>query len=404
MTRANADGQYPVYVIVKNQAGRFFVNTGIVTCGRLEGRTFCRSDKMWRQKTTILGGYLASVGRVCLEQSLHDADNKTLKAAIQREVFGIVPQKKTEYLHDIIRQFAETKRMSTAVLYGITERKVAAFDPKATLESVDASWLERYRKHCIDSGMRINGAGKELRNIRAVFNWARRQGKTSNYPFLDYSIVEEETQPNSLTTDELCRLRDYPCEPWQEKYRDFFMLSFYLAGMNPVDLLTCRSDAVNSGHLTFVRKKTDKQGQHKVRSVVLPVVDEAAAILSRYRSKEGWLLSFMDGRKDYRSFLKKADKALKKIGGTEIVPDKLGKMRKVKYHPILPDVTMYSARYSFGSIAANELDISERTIGMCLGHAWSKQVTSRYISHDQRKVDDAVRKVVAFVAQHNTEP
>ena len=81
-----------------------------------------------------------------------------------------------------------------------------------------------------------------------------------------------------------------------------------------------------------------------------------------------------------------------------IVPDKIGRMRKVVYHPILPNITLYTALYTFGSIAANDLDISERTIGMCLGHSWSKNVTSRYMAHDQRKVDDAVQRIADYVS------
>lgn len=398
-TRANADGTYPVYIIVKNNKGRFFMNTGMSTCAKLDGHTFPKADKNWRQKTTILGNMLAGVERVCLQQQLMDVSNKDLKAEIQREVFGVVAKRETGRLHRYVRMFAETKKASTRTLYGITARKVESFDEKATLDSVDAAWLESFRQHCIGSGMSINGAGKELRNVRAVFNWARRQGKTRNYPFLDYSIIEEETTPNNISVGQLRMLRDYSCEPWQEKYRDFFMLSFYLAGINPVDLLLCKAESVKGGHLSFVRRKTDKEGQKKIRVIVLPVVAEAAAILRKYKSTDGWLLSFMDGRADYRSFLKKANDALKKIGPSEKVADKVGKLRKVEYHPILPDITMYTARYSFGSIAANELDISERTIGMCLGHSWSKNVTSRYMANDQRKIDDAVRKVVRFVSR-----
>lgn len=397
MTRANADGTFPVYVIVKNKNGRFFVNTGLTTCARLDGMSFSKADKNYRQKTSTLGGILAGIERVCLEQQLLDCTNKQMKIAIQREVFGITPKVKVERLHDVIAMFADNKKLCTRTLYNITARKVEDFDAKATLESVDAAWLERFRENCINSGMKINGAAKELRNIRAVFNWARRQGKTSNYPFLDYSVVEEETMPNNISVEQLRMLRDYACEKWQKKYVDFFMLSFYLAGINPVDLLSLKADVMKDGHISFIRQKTNRQGQKKIRTITLPVVDEALAIINRYKSKEGNLLCFMDGRTDYHSFAKKCNEALKKVGTQEIVPDKIGRMRKVVYHPILPNITLYTARYTFGSIAANDLDISERTIGMCLGHSWSKNVTSRYMAHDQRKVDMAVKRVVEFV-------
>lgn len=397
MTRANADGSYPVYIIVKNDEGRFFVNAGMTTVGRLEGRVFPKADKNWKQKTAVLGRIVADVERICLQSQL--SGNKNLKAVIQRDVLGVKPKEHHKAIVEYIQEFAATKKASTATLYGITSRKVKEFigSKDITLDMVDAEWLESFRLWCIKGGMKINGAGKELRNIRAVFNWARKTGLTQNYPFIGYSIVEEETVPNNMSADDIRTLRSYPCEPWQEKYVDFFMLSFLLAGINPVDLLTMRKDAVKDGHISFVRRKTDKQGAKKIHTIILPLVDEARTIIDKYPSKDGYLLGFMDGRADYRSFVKKCNEALKKIGPKELVPDKTGRKRKVEYHPLFPDITLYSARYSFGSIAANDLDISEQTIAQCLGHSWSKHVTARYIAHDQRKIDMAVRRVSDFL-------
>lgn len=396
-TRANADGSYPVYIIVKNNSGRFFVNTGMTTCEKLVGgRLFPKKDKQSQQKTTLLGKYMADVESVCLRQKLVDVDNKSLKEIIQHEVFNVARKPQNKSLADFIAEFAKTKRDATATLYGITERKVRSFDT-VMLDSVTPEWLESYRQHCFDSGMSVNGAGKELRNIRAVFNWCRKNGVTTNYPFFDYSIQEEETVPNNMSAEDICKLRDYPCEEWQKKYVDFFMLSFYLAGINPGDLLLLGNKCIKDGHISFVRRKTDKQGAKKIRTIILPVVNEALDIIKKYPSRDGYLLGFMDGRVDYHSFVKKCNEALKKVGTKEIVPDKIGRMRKVVYHPLFPDITLYTARYSFGSIAANDLDISEQTIGQCLGHSWSKHVTTRYIAHDQRKVDNAVKRVVEYI-------
>lgn len=398
MTREKPDGSFPVYVIVSNKAGRFFVNTGLTSCERLVGgRVFAGKDKSARQKTTLLGKYLADIEAVCLRENLTDADNKKLKAVIQKEVFRVEKKEKSLSLADYIEKFAATKREQTGKCYLIAARRVREYDAHANL-GIDTEWLVGFSAWCRKQGMKVNGAGMILRNVRATFNWARKRGYTSNYPFLDFSIVEEETMPNNLCVEDLRRLRDYPCEDWQRKYIDFFMLSFYLAGINPVDLLSMERSAMKDGHISFVRQKTNKQGTKKIRTIVLPVVDEARRIIRRYPSTDGHLLGFMDGRADYHSFMKKCNEALKKVGTKEIVPDKLGKMRKVEYHPLFPNITLYTARYSFGSIAANDLDISEQTIGQCLGHSWSRHVTARYIAHDQRKVDNAVRKVVEYVA------
>ena len=393
-TRSNSDGTYPVYVVVKNKQGRFFVNTGLTTTDKLVGMLFPKADKAGKAKTTLLGKYLADIEVLCLQSELSKTDNKQLKKEIQEKVFGMVP--KTSTLSDYIYEFAGTKTEQTRSIYELTARKVLDFDSKAGL-SIDKEWIESFRSHYIEEGMSINGVGKELRNIRAVFNWARRRGLTQNYPFLDYHIVEEETVPNNISVEDLRRLRDYPCETWQKPYVDFFFLSFYLAGINPVDLLSLKSDAIKDGHLTFIRQKTNKQGSTKIRTITLPVLPEAQEIIDRYPSEEGWLTGFMDCRNSYRSFARACNDALQKVGPSHKVKDKVGKLRKMEYEPICPEITLYSARYSFGSIAANDLDISERTIGMCLGHSWAKNVTSRYMATDQRKIDNAVRRVIGYL-------
>lgn len=397
-TRANKDASFPVYFIVSNSQGRFFVNTGLTTCDKLVNMSFPKSDAGWRNKTALLGKYFAAVTSLCLEWDIEKQSNQKLKERILNDVFGIKKKVKQLTLSDVIMKFADTKREQTAVLYRITARKVEAFDAKAGL-SISRDWLQSFYDYCIKQGMKINGAGKELRNIRAVFNWARRKGMTTNYPFLDYHIIEEETMPNNLSVDDLRRLRDYPCEPWQRPYVDFFFLSFYLAGINPVDLLSLKAGCIKDGHLSFVRKKTNKEGVTKIRVITLPVLPEAQEIIDRYPSREGWLVSFMDCRNDYHSFARQANEALQKVGRSWKVKDKVGKLRKMEYEPICPGITLYSARYSFGSIAANDLDISEQTIARCLGHAWSKQVTARYIANDQRKIDNAVKRVVEYVVK-----
>lgn len=402
-TRANANGSYPVYIIIRNAKGRFFINTGITTTDKLiNGLIFPKSDPLARQKTTVLSKYMSEVETLCLQNELMNLDKKELKTIIQDKVFGIFQKEKTNTLAEEIENFTKLKNKSTSILYNITKNKVLEYDKDIKPDEITPEWLESFRQDCLKKGMKINGVGKELRNIRAVMNWLRKNGKTNNYPFNNYSIIEEETLPNNLSAEAIKQLQDYPCEQWQKKYIDFFILSFCLAGINPGDLLLLKKSDVKNKHISFVRKKTDKQGSKKIRIITLPITPEAAQIIKTYQGKKEYLLNFMDERKEYSSFIKECNKALKKIGPQKIVADKLGKMRKIEYHPIFPNITLYSARYSFGSIAANDLDISEQTIGMCLGHSWTKQVTARYISYDQKKIDNAVKKVIEYVFKDKT--
>ena len=309
-----------------------------------------------------------------------------LKDAVLMIVKGRGAARHGKVFADYILEFAETKdNRSTRILYELTHKKVMEFDALATFGTIDEQWLDDLSRYYKNQGMSVNGIAQQLRNIRAVFNYCRKRRYTQDYPFLTYRIKEERVAPNSLTVDQLRTLRDYPCEAWQEIYRDLFMLSFYLGGVNAGDLLLCKD--LTNGRFVAKRQKTGEL-------IDVPVCDEAMRIIEKYKGKD-YLLCVMDNYKDYHDFTSRWDRALKKIGTTEIVPDKVGRRRKVVYHPLFPSITTYTARYTFASIAANDCEIPTETIGKCLAHAWSKNtVTARYISDDRRKVDQAFALVL----------
>ena len=129
----------------------------------------------------------------------------------------------------------------------------------------------------------------------------------------------------------------------------------------------------------------------------LPVEKEAMDIINKYKGKD-YLLSPMDNRSGYRSFERIWNDNLKKIGKEEKVKDKVGKLRKIIYHPLFGkdfQMTTYVARYSFASIAAS-IGIDRETIALCLSHSWA-DVTDHYINYDRSRVDKAVRAVIKHV-------
>ncbi len=73
----------------------------------------------------------------------------------------------------------------------------------------------------------------------------------------------------------------------------------------------------------------------------------------------------------------------------------MGKRGKKKYGPLFPHITTYWARHSRVTIAA-ELDIPKETIAAALGHG-GNSVTDVYIRFDERKIDEANRRVLDYV-------
>ena len=63
---------------------------------------------------------------------------------------------------------------------------------------------------------------------------------------------------------------------------------------------------------------------------------------------------------------------------------------------MIPGVTQYWCRHSWATIAA-ELDIPMDTISAALGHSHGSPVTNIYIDFNQKKIDDANRRVIDYI-------
>lgn len=390
---------YPVYYRVTDTYGkRILIASGIYTTSRFTGTEFPIHEMDAELKTTRVRSTIEKIDRFC--RMNRDVYGDDLKKRIAEHIGKQYQHmSRPKLLTDFIYEYADGMKPSTAKLYALTAKRIIEFDKKARLCDVTPDWLCRFERYLMREGISVNGIAQKMRNIRAVFNNCINDGYRIDYPFKGhkgYRIREELSVPNDMSAEDFARLRDYPVEPWQQIYKDMFLLTFYLAGINAGDLLYCKG--LKNGRLVFVRRKTDKVNARTVRPISLPVYPEAMAIIEKYKGKD-YLLNVMDRMKDHKTFLQHWNQALKKIGPNKIVKDKLGKLRKIEYMPLFPDISTYTARYTFASIAANELDISDSTIGKCLGHSWAsgKNVTSRYISHDQKKIDLAIRKVIDFV-------
>lgn len=204
---------------------------------------------------------------------------------------------------------------------------------------MNISWMKRFEIH-LSKSCSINTRGILFRNIRSIFNNAIDDEliSPSLYPFRKFKINKEATAKRSLTVNELVILRDYPCEEYQEKYRDIFMLIFYLIGINTVDLFNLK-EIRNGSIIEYRRAKTN-------RLYTIEVLPEAQAIIDKYKG-ENYLINVLDSYNNYRDFAHRLNNNLQEIGEVELVEKTIkGKKRKVKVRkPIFPNLTTYYARH-----------------------------------------------------------
>ena len=185
------------------------------------------------------------------------------------------------------------------------------------------------------SGMKINAYAIHIRNIRAVFNYAIDEEITTLYPFRKFKIKKEETRKRSLTIEQIRVLKAYPCEEFEERYRDLFMLSFYLIGINIGDMLLLKEENIVNGRIEYHRRKTGKLYSVKIEP-------EAQGIIDRYKGRQ-YLLNVLDEYSNYKDFISRINKALKNIGPFE----RKGLGGKKVRQPLFPDLSTYWARHKW---------------------------------------------------------
>lgn len=136
------------------------------------------------------------------------------------------------------------------------------------------------------------GVHNHLRDLRVLFRAAMKfynkprigDNPIPYCPFDNYRIVDApETRKRNLSVEQILRIRDFKAMPGSraELARDIFMLSFYLCGMNAVDLFGLGNRNIERGRIEYNRTKT--KGRRKDRAFIsIKLVKPAESLLYKY--------------------------------------------------------------------------------------------------------------------------
>lgn len=235
----------------------------------------------------------------------------------------------------------------------------------------------------LDKFLRSRGLSKtSIRNymvfLRCIINYAKRCGYVQYRvdPFVGYTFPEAEIRQAWLTVEEVKRIRDLHCPKKNiQKCRDFFMLSYYLGGINMVDLLQINfNQQVKLLH--YKRTKTENRSKQN-EFVEFSIPDEAKVIINRYKGADGYLCVSKHQRQ------------------TRCHPFFYTNMPKLAEMVGLKHLIYYSARKSFSQHAFN-LGVKTDVIDYILGHRVGKGGTSlyHYITVTPEMATEAIRKVL----------
>lgn len=219
-----------------------------------------------------------------------------------------------------------------------------------------------------------------LARTKVIINRAIKQRlvRYDVHPFITCKIASAPIREVDLSIQSFNKIRNYTTDERRLRVaRDIFLLSFYLGGINMIDLMNLdfRKEEVE-----YVRTKSRNTTQG-VKKICFTLPEPAKVIAGTWMNKHTGKLDF--GYKfSYENFVHYVTRSLQKLA-TEL--------------NIQERVIFYSARKSFAQYAS-EIGIPDSIIDYCLGHSdKSKGVIRYYTKIRQKQADMAISRVIDYV-------
>lgn len=278
-------------------------------------------------------------------------------------------------MNEYLGELAEEKRTKSEKLYRLAGQSFIKSQGDLLLIMITPRNIKHYLMELEDKGLSPTTIKIYLTLLKVLINYAKKHNmvKYEVDPFEFCRLPQSNIRELDLTIDELKAIRDI--EP--SKYnigvvRDIFMLSYYLGGINLVDMLEIdfRKDWIE-----YYRKKT-KNKKHGESKTAFSIQPEARAIIDKYIQKNGRLVF---GK--YKTFGQ----------CYSVVSRKMEELAKVA--GIRKRVVYYSARKSFVQHGF-ELGISLEILEYCIGQSMkTNRPIFNYFRVMRKHADDAMRKI-----------
>lgn len=195
-------------------------------------------------------------------------------------------------------------------------------------------------------------------------------------PWNGYKLPEANVRDSWLTLEEVAMIRDLPirCRA-RSIVRDIFMLSYYLGGINIIDLVSIN---FNDCKRRLIYERTKTENRSKVNKFVeFDMPDEALEIIDKYKMPDGTIRKYSTLRT--KCFRSTVDYHMRRLAEQVGIKNRL---------------IFYSARKSFAQHAL-DVGVEQSTIDFILGHKLNTRGTSlfNYIRVTPEIATQAVQKV-----------
>lgn len=376
--RKTSKGTFFIYLTITHKRDVRYISTGYEIDDLYQfdkGNVVCRKDaKLMNQRLAyVLSEYREKLNEIGdLDRYTCSQIKEILEGKHKRESVILIK----DYMESRIAELRNEGRENYADMNAYTLDKILSILGNIPLSSITPSTIDKFIKGMYNLG----NATKQMRlsHLKARINEAIKNGivKYDIHPFSYVKMPKSSAKLLDLTIEEFRRILNFHTRYKKLSLaRDLFLLSFYLGGMNLVDIVETEFDDET---IHYIRKKTaaKKEGE---KTVIFTIPEEAKCIIRKYIGRNG-KLNF--GYKfSYRNFQRYVNHCLKDLG---------------KELNIKSNISFYSARKTFSQFAF-DLGIRTEIVEYCLGQSMKEnRPIYNYVRVMQRQADAAIKIVIDY--------
>ncbi|WP_271785126.1 site-specific integrase [Aquimarina algiphila] len=303
-----------------------------------------------------------------------------------------------EYSKKVMARYYGAKRFGTAdaIHNAIVFIMKYNHDKDMLMSDINELFLEDLEAYYLGQGNSLNGLGVHLRSIRRIYNLAIKDSETEltmqEYPFgrNGYSIKQQRTKKRAVSLDVINKIvkLDYPVGSPLWHHKNYFLVNFYMRGMNFMDMAYLQVDTIHKGRLQYKRRKTRRGNNVKEFDILIP--ENVKEIFNFYLSNKSSndlifpiLQDVFHEESDDRIFEVYKNRRRNHLRRLRTIGKQIGLETKL---------TTYVARHTFATAGLHK-GISKAQVGDMLGHT-NYYTTEAYFADFENKVlDEAAEKI-----------
>lgn len=295
---------------------------------------------------------------------------------------------------------------------------------KDRLDKLDSAWIEDFQTYLLkDVGNGNNTIRKKLQRLKGLTDWLQKSKAIQKDPFLNVDKVDLDKTNSKvkLTKKQIEAIEALELEPYSDLWhvRNYFIYSFYNAGIRFGDVCCLKWDNLIDGRLIYKMNKTG--GQKNIRQkepmyrILFEYVDTANSFqFEQWKPTERFYLQpfntdafytilkpvvrrYANEHKGQYIFpiLKKGlsdpNQLRKQISSKNVIVNRHLKTI-AEWAGIQANVSFHVSRHSFAQYALKK-GIDLYAISKALGHSDLK-ITEQYLkSFDEEKLDESMNKL-----------